>query len=478
MAINSIMEIGRQGMTAQRQAMQVATGNIANANTPGYTRRRAHFENHAQSMAGGQVIGGGVEMAHVVRVHDPFIQNQILDESRVFGAARARSEKLQHIERLFANDAFRAGDLINNFFNSVRELSANPDSAPLRENVARTGEQTAAGFRQLTEQLEQTKSDIDRKIEIQVGEVNGLLHQLGHLNGEIHSLAATSSPPHDLYDRREGIVRELSQKLGYEVFTDDQDNVNLAAGGLGILVHGSHVNELTTVRTAERGDKGEGSLDIALKDPFGLRVVTHSIKDGELGGMVHVRDKVINPTLNHLDNVAFNFASAVNEKHRDGVGMDNLSGRDLFEEPTMVSGAASRLSLSKDIKESGSRVAAAFASDSPGDNRAALAISELQHQKVLPAAFNGVDAAPSHTFNDSMNALVGGIGIQVKHEDETFRHQEAILNQLDNYRQSVSGVSLEEEALELMKYQTVFQASAKAMKVGDELFQTILSIKP
>jgi flagellar hook-associated protein 1 FlgK len=301
------------------------------------------------------------------------------------------------------------------------------------------------------------------------------------LNGQISHLEARHEEPNELYDRRDMIVRDLAQKLGLQITTNDQGHVNLVAEGTGVLVQGTDANQLIVMNTPADGKKMAGSADLFIKDAFGIRSITNGLRGGELGGLLHVRDEIINPALRHLDHVAYEFASRVNDIHKEGVGSDGVSGRALFTELGDVAGAASRLSISDDVKNNVGAIASGFSSDARGDNRAMLAIADLQSQSLLPGAPPGngetSEGARVQTFNESLNTLVGKIGTEVAHEDALFKHQEAVINQLDNYRQSVSGVSLEEEAVNMMQYQTVFNASAKAMKVGDELFQTILSIK-
>jgi flagellar hook-associated protein 1 len=477
MSVSDILEVGKQGLDANRQALQTASNNVANANTPGYSRQRVQLATNEQPTQG-QVRLPGVMVKETIRVHDQFVQNQIIDESQILGAAKARTLGLRRIENTVHNDANRVGDLVNNFFNDFRELSANPEVNALRSNVTFAAKEAVTGFRGLSNNLVGVRDDIDMQISVAIEKVNTLAKEIADLNGKITHFEKKGDSPLELMDRRDAAVREISSKLGFQDSTDGKGHVNISAGGLGVLVNGPTVNEILVMRTPEKGDKAAGSYDVFVRDGDGLRLATQHIKEGEIGGLIHTRDKVLNPTLNHLDEIAFNFANKVNEVHFQGVGADGLTGRNLFKVPTVRQGAASGMELSSEVAKNSGAIATGFTVGASGDNRVALAIAEIQNLALLSDDPGKQSVGPERqTLNESLNSLVGKVAVQVEHEDHILKHQEAIVGQLENYRESISGVNLDEEAISIMQYQACFNASAKAMKMGDELLQTVLSIK-
>jgi flagellar hook-associated protein 1 len=477
MGVSDILEIGKQGLDSNRQALQTSSNNVANANTPGYSRQRVQLSSNDQPPQG-QVRLPGVVVKETIRVHDQFVQNQIIDESQILGAAQARTMGLKRVENTVHNDAYRVGDLLNNFFNDFRELSTNPEVNALRSNVVFAAKEAVTGFRSLSNNLHGLRDDIDMQISVAVGNVNTLAKEIGDLNTKIAQFEGKGEPPLELLDRRDAAMREISKKLGFQDSTDGKSNVNLSAGGLGVLVNGPTVNELIVMRTPAKDGKADGSYDVFIQDGDGLRIATQHIKEGEIGGLIHVRDKVINPALSHLDDVAYQFATSVNQAHSKGIGADGLTGRNMFSVPTQIKDAAAMLQVSDDVTKNSGAIAVGYDFGSPGDNRVALAIAEIQNTALLSDDPGMLTSAPQRqTLNESLNSLVGRVAVQVEHEDHLFKHQEAIVGQLENYRQSVSGVNLDEEAISMMQYQACFNASAKAMKMGDELLQTILSIR-
>src|SRR5262245_53162801 len=144
MAISDIWELGRQGMQANKRAMQTSSNNVANANTPGYSRQRAIMQSRMDPLAG--VTTGGVEVKGVIRVNDAFVQKQIVDESHGLGNSKARSEALTRLENIFAKEGGELGNLMTTFFNDVRELSANPETSTVRNVVGTSAEGVVKGF--------------------------------------------------------------------------------------------------------------------------------------------------------------------------------------------------------------------------------------------------------------------------------------------------------------------------------------------
>lgn len=477
MAISDLMEIGKQGLAANRQALTTNSNNIANANTPGYSRQRAVMESHQMSQTGGVFIGGGVSVPRVVRAHDIFVDRQIVDEARSYGTVKTRAEGLRQMENLLTRDGFEVGDSVNTFFNSFRELSANPENPTLRNMVLENADGAAQAFRRVTASLTDMQSQIDTKISSMVDGINSQLVELGDLNQKITQLEHANQSPNELLDRRDAIVRELSGKLGWQFTSDESGSANLASGGMGVLVQGGLVNKIAAVRTPAVGDKNGGNVDLVVVDSFGSHRITQNLKEGEIAGLIQVRDQFINGTLKQLDHAAYQLSKSVNEVHSTGTGADGSSGRKIFSESDNIAGFASLIEVSGDVKGNVAAVATGLES-APGDNRLALQMAELGTKKILPAdGFINSDREAHSTLGESLAGIAGKLATETMKESEMVKHQESIMNQLENYRQSIVGVSLEEEAVQMMQHQAVFNASAKCMRVGDELLQAILSIK-
>ncbi len=487
MAIGDILEIGRQAINANRSALETSANNIANANTPGYSRQKINIESRAGSLSGGHFQGGGVDVSSRYRVHDAFVHNQMIQESRYFGAVKARSETLERLETIAATTSEKMSDHINKFFNDVRELSNNPEVMAMRNTVITSAETAAHGFKQMAESLSEMSKDIDTKIDFEITQINSRAQELASLNEKITNATALGESPNELLDKRDQIQRQLSQKLGFQTFNDERGNVNLTAGSNGFLVLAGDAYKLMTMSTEETPMKAGGSLEVYIKDISGVRKVNYDKQNGELGGLMFVRDQVINQAMKQLDKVAYAFMSEVNKVHQGGMGLDGIGGRTLFKDFPDEKGAAIHMKVNDDIKGSPERIAAGHSSTSLGDNSVALEIATLQTKDILPLNLAKArdpklppDTAEvgSQNITDSLASIIANIGVQSETDHAQFEHQENIVKQLESYRESMSGVSLEEEAVDIMRYQAAYNAAAKALKLGDELFEQILAIKP
>lgn len=477
MSVSDLFEISKQGMDANRAALQTTSQNIANANTPGHNRQQARMTSQASETTG-SARTGGVRVKEVVRVHDEFVEKQLLTESKTLSANRARRDMLGLVESAVHNEGFKIQDCMNEFFNGARELSTTPESKTLRAQLVKSADNVASSFRTVSDSLHNIESQIDLRVKAEVDDINRMARQIAELNGVIQQRSATGEPPLELMDHRDELTRELAKKIDFQSPLDDSQNTNIHVGGVGILVQGTQVNELSVHRTEARDGKHAGLVDVFLHDFNGERNVTHGIKGGEMGGLLQVRDQVIRNTLAGLDHAAFRFASSVNEVHSQGTGLDDVEGRNLFKAMHGVERASESLRLDETLAANPDLLATGFSADTPSDNRVALALSDIQNAPILDSiAGNLREDGGKSTMGNFLTGMVGNIALETKQAQQDTRHFEAVVGNLENFRKSVSGVNLEEEAVQMMQYQTVFNASAKALKVGDDLLQTILSLK-
>lgn len=475
MAVNDILDVGQRGMQTQRQALTTTSSNIANANTPGYSRQKAQIVNQPANLVHGLPIGSGVEVKKVVRVHDDFVQRQLVDENQNLGSSRVKAEMLSRFEALTTQEGHNLGESINKFFNDYRQLSTNVENPSLREVVRGSAESLARGFRQMSQSLEMGRRELDLRVEDVVNQININAKEIAELNKSILTAQSRGESPNELMDRRDMLTRDLAQKVDLQV-TEDQSGQKTILAGNAVLVQGVDHYELSVRRTATEGEKSAGKMSVFIGQGEHPRDVSRTIKNGELAGLMQAREKVIDPAIRKLDTIAFQVAHKVNNLHEEGVGVDGSSSRKLFKDPgESAEHAAFHFDLNTDIKENHERIAAGYSDSAPGDNRLALAIADLQNERL--SADHELGDISNLTVNESVNNLVAQVGISTQHENQLFEHQRAIVDQLENYRESFSGVNLEEEALDMIKYQTVFNASAKAMKVGEDMIETILSLK-
>ncbi len=197
--------------------------------------------------------------------------------------------------------------------------------------------------------------------------------------------------------------------------------------------------------------------------------MTKQFNGGEIGGLIDVRDRMINRMKGDLDQVAYTLAKEVNMAHIQGYDQYSKKAGLFFDMPQTVEGASSTLKVDERVSTDVGRIAAAGQPDAPGDNRIANIMSSLQYKKTLK------DGAS--TLDDFYSSIVGQIGIETQRANSDMSSQKDIVDQLKNLRESISGVSLDEETTKMIEFQKTFDASARLIRTADEMMDTVLSLK-
>jgi flagellar hook-associated protein 1 FlgK len=239
---------------------------------------------------------------------------------------------------------------------------------------------------------------------------------------------------------------------------------------VGPIVTGPNFETYHVGRAPAQPDQGsiENSLQIA-RSPHSTEYITDHFKNGKIGALLETRDKSISMVLDRLDQLAFAVANSVNELHEKGFTADGKTGISYFSQMDGPEGAAEKLALSQEVHQSVGNIAAALQPGAAGDNRNALAISNLQNVHL----FNGGRT----TADDFYNSIVSDIGVASARNNETLTQNRSINAQLGKMRDQVSGVSIDEETTNLMQFQHAFDASAKVIKTADEMLDTVLKLR-
>lgn len=315
------------------------------------------------------------------------------------------------------------------------------------------------------------QSDLDQQIKSHVNEINGLTTEIAGLNEKIQSVELTGAPANDERDRRDLLVKKLGDKVNIRWAEGEDSTVTISAGNNALLVAGYDAKELFVQSTAENGVKGEGSFDVMYKSsqyatPF---KVTDQLHGGSIGGLIEVRDIVINDLKDGVDEMAYNLATEVNDIHSQGFNSYNQTGVDFFVQPEDVKHASQYLKVNDDILKDASRISAGESAGASGDNRIANKIAGLQFEKIMSDGNANVD--------EYYNTMVGKVGVIAKKTNNAHDAQDGVVKQLASIRESISGVSLDEETTKMIEFQKAFDASARIVKTADEMMDTVLNLK-
>jgi len=468
----SMMDVGRRSLANSQTALQTTAHNIANKSTEGYSRQRVDMVTNEPVGEGRLRLGMGARASQVNRTNNEYLEKQIEHEGNQLGYQSSKSEMLGRVEQVY-NEQVNKGlnHSLGNFFNSFRELSNNPESLATRTQVKESAEYLAKDFNRVNGQLKEIQNDADFRISLKVEEINQTTREIASLNQKIQTVELNGTPANDERDRRDLLVKQLGEKVSIKSAEGKDGQLAISVAGTGVLVSGHSQRDLMVAATPGRDGKREGNLDVFYKSTENSTPVniTKQIKGGELGGLIEVRDAVVNDFIGGMDELAYKLAEEVNMAHVQGYDRSGRTGNVFFETSPGQDGAAENLKVSDVIANDVGRIAAGAQPDAPGDNRLANVLSGLQYKGV----FDGGQT----TLDDHYNSMVGQIGIEAQRANSAAESQGDIVGQLKNLRESISGVSIDEEMTKMIEFQKSFDASARLVRTADEMMDTVLSLK-
>lgn len=472
--INSMLDMGKRSMMNSQTALQTVGHNIANKSTEGFSRQRVEIQTNEAVTRGNLRMGTGAKSAAITRVNNEYLEKQIGKEQSNLGYLGGKADAMMRVEQVYNEQANKGlNQFVAEFFNAFRELGNNPESLATRTLVRETADFVAKDFGRINSQLGEIRKDIDQQIATNVAEINSYTEEIARLNEKIQvvEMKGAGAPANDERDRRDLLIKKLGEKVNIRWAEGDDGMVTISAGQSALLVSGYDSKKLVAQGTPGNEKKAEGSFDIFYlpSDSASPVKVTEQFTGGAVGGLLDVRDKVITELVGNMDNMAFTLATAVNEAHNLGVDAYNGKGGNFFHQPLQVKGAAENLRLSQTVREDPNHIAVAAQTNAPGDNRIANIISQLQGSKMMNDG--------QSTFDDFYNGVVGQVGVVTRRTNTAHESQGDIVNQLNNIRESISGVSLDEETTKMIEYQKSFDASARLIRTADEMFDTVLNLK-
>ena len=469
----SMMDIGRRSMANSQTALSTTAHNIANKSTEGYSRQRVEIVTNESLGEGQNQVGMGARPGSVSRVNDQFLEKQLEREGNVFGYADARHEMLGRVEQVY-NEQSNEGitHSIGKLFNSFRELSNNPESVATRTEVKESALALCKDFRNVRQQLRDITKDADFRITTKVEEINQLTKEIASLNAKVQSAELGGGIANDERDRRDHLLKELSQRVNIKYAESKDGALTVTAGNMAVLVSGHSQRDLYAIATPARPGKAEDNVDIFYKpnDNSNPILMTKQLNGGQIGGLLQVRDEVMGGLVKNVDEVAFTLANEINRIHTQGYDRNGRTGNVFFANLDSVENAAHLINLDEAVSNDVARVAAAGGPNAPGDNRVANIISRLENKQIMN---NGTS-----TVADFYNSIVGKVGIEAQRAGTTYQSQKDIVGQMRNIRESLSGVSLDEETTKLIEFQKAYDASARLIKTVDEMLDTVLRLKP
>jgi flagellar hook-associated protein 1 FlgK len=451
-SLSTSLSIAVQSLNAASGSLQITNNNIANANTPGYSREVANLQEGPSEPEGNYSEGTGVVLAGYQSVRDELVQNQIQQETQSQSQANAQLATMQQIEPTFTTSTDDIGTQMSALFSSISALSTSPTSSSARQSVLTAGQNLVTAFNSASSTLTTQQTSLNTQVSQDVSQINQLSQQIAALNPQLVQAQATGQDTGTMQDQQDQLVLKLSALTNVAI-TQTNDGVTLTTGNGTPLVVGSQSYNLQT-------ETGTGGMTQVL-DQNGTNI-TGSIASGDLGGTIQTRDTTIPGLMTQLDTLANQVGTAFNTAQAAGTDQNGNAGQDFFNVPTTVAGSAGAISMAL----SDPAQIAASSDGTAGGTGNLTAFSTIQ-TAALPSG---------KTPSDAYSSLVYQVGSLTANANAESSATTASLKQLNDQLASGSGVSIDEESANLITYQQAYEAAARVVSTIQSLFSVTMSM--
>jgi flagellar hook-associated protein 1 FlgK len=460
----SVLHNGARALTAQRVVMATASHNIQNVSTDGFARQRVSLTTTpALNFAPAGAIGTGVRVDQITQARDRFVEARLPGLRAEAGFAGAREAALDAVSAFDVEGGANIAGRLSDMFAALSALQTRPADLGVRRAALGAVADFSSAVRAAAADIDSARSSIDIELRGRAPELQQLVVRLAALNGEVGvAAAAGGGPPNDLLDERQRVMDRLSDQLGAKVIPGNGPGVTMVLPGGAPLVVGENAARID-VATA-----GDGRLLLAVGGTDGSSTRLLDARDigGAVGGLMSTRDVDLGAVGDALDAFAFEFAGAMNVAHAGGTAIDGSSGRNLFSVSATAAGAARSLALDPSLVDAPASLQLS-STGSAGDAGNLAVMLSVQGQ---PMAGAGDPFA-------ALAAITASIGERTRSAAADRASATALLDHGLRLRDSVSGVSIDEELVALQQAQRAFQAASKVIATADQMLQTVLDLK-
>ena len=453
-SLHASLATALSGLAAEQGALEATANNVANVNTRGYSREVPVLVSSDPVVQDPLTFGTGVTLKTIESIRDPILESQIQHETQTQGELNALVSALSQTETHFSSSTGDIGTAISNFFDSINQLSTSPADLSLRQNTLTAANNVATAFNVASTQLTSQLVSLDQSVQQSVDQINQLTAQIANLNSQISNLENVGRSAGTFVDQRTQLINQLSSLIDVSVIPMNNTLTLTTATG-NALVAGEQNFQIATQPNSS------GALHIYSQGSD----ITASIVSGELGGILEARDQNIPRIQDQLDTLAAGLANAINNVQTSGYDLNgNLaSGTKLFTIPATIAGTASNLA----VAISDPALIAASSDGTRGSNGNAETMYALRNQGVIAG-----QSATSYYSGIVFN--VGNMAANAKAQQAA---SNLVLQQLNDQRSCISGVSLDEEAANMMRYQQAYAASAEVISTINRMMEDVINMK-
>lgn len=454
----STLHTATSGMAAARTALDVIAHNVANATTPGYKRQSVVLV-EGNPPTGTQLNpdnakffpGTGVQIAGIRRVQTDYLDARINESRQVQAQWSSTRDYLRTIESQFNEPGDNGiSGLMDRFWTGWQDVINKPDGLAPRDALISTAENLTDRVREVYQNIRDLQGEIDVQVVRHIDDINRLASTIVDLNEKIVSLEGSSYGPNDLLNRRDLLVEELAGIVNVSARGGSGHDFMLSVGGV-TLVQGTSRREVIASMNAE------GHIVPAWQDQ-GLGPL--NVQSSQLRGLMDVRDLAIPQYLNHLDRVVGTMVEQVNALHRTGFGMTGATGVNFFK--STATAADFRVD---EALAANHGLLAVSANGAQSNTEIAQAIFDLSERPLVDG----------ENLNQSYRTLVASIGGHLATAERTASARQFTMEQLQRQREDVSGVSMDEEMADMVRFQQSFSASARVFQTVNYVLDTLLN---
>ncbi|MGB9595952.1 MAG: flagellar hook-associated protein FlgK [Candidatus Poribacteria bacterium] len=460
MSLLGSLDIGKRAMMNQTQSLKITGENISNVSTPGYSRKRIEVKNSIYTEQ------RDLNFLESRRIRDKFIDKSIRNENQNLGNWEMKSQLYGQIERIFLEPSENGiNNLLIEFWNSWEELANNPENMTARAVVIQRGISLAQNINRIDSALKDIRKTSNNYINDKLDQLNQKASQIANYNARIQSVEASGGEASNLRDKRDMLIDDLSKLINISTVERDNGTIAVFIGGRAIVDD----NVFTPIKADNISSKGMTVADLKWSDDSSKV----EINNGEIAGLIQIRDEIIPELTEKLDKMSQTLINSVNKIHNAGYGLDGINGRDFFSGTN-----ASDIKVNDDdltgIVGHPERIAASQ-NGNVGNNQIALDIAKLSEIRVL---LDGTitDTGDSINISRFYSETVNSLGTDIKLSNMMLDSVKLIVTDLEERKESVSGVSLDEEMTQLIRLQKAYESAAKYMSVINEMLDTLMRI--
>lgn len=498
------LSIAQSGLFAAQRSLDITGHNIANANTRGYSRQRLNQSAaNPLNIAGGKgQLGIGVDMKHITQIRDEFMDIKYRDEMTVLGEWEERYMALTQIESIFnepSKNGIRA--VMDRFYQGLHDLSVDPANPTSRAVVLQNSVALAQTLNQMNNQFEKMVLDLNQEVEATVTDINAIADQIAQLNKQIYEVEADGSKANDLRDARNVLIDDLSKLIDIQVVNVVEpgakfSKMNILVQGTALVGH-DKTNKIDMIKNEEHPLRIDGQkLDPERTDLSTIKVtniqwstgapINQDSLKGTLGGQLDQRDnfegseKGVPYYIRMINEFTTSFADEFNRLHEKGIDLDGNGGLPFF---TTGGGTgvinARNIQVNDVILKSPSKIAAGYSS-SVDDARNIVEMLGIRDKNLaVNIEYSGTPNTVVKLLegkpDDILKSMISVLGVDAQQAKRVFENQTLLSDEIDSYRMSVSGVHLDEEMSNMIKYQHAYNASARMITTVDEMIDVIIN---